>query len=93
MKLKKVKLPHRNGTEHPFIKGIHLLMKKHECSRRVVAIKHLHVTQQTLNEWYQNAEEKRDWLAPPRRVLQICKLTGQRPHDYNPAIFPKGRKP
>ena len=48
----------------------------------------LGVTQQSLQEWLAAARADRDYLVPPRRVVAICRITGQALHSYNPELWP-----
>ena len=84
-----IKLPRsRDMKKHPLVTAVNYLMRRDGLSMRQVAIKHIGVTQQTLQDWYTRAEADRDYLIPALRVVDICKLTRMAPYFFNPVLWP-----
>ena len=85
----RVRLP-RNYKLHPLVRGVRRLMRTDGVSMRQIALQRLGITQQSLHEWMVQAKKNRDFELSPQRVVQLCKMTGQEPHDFNPELWKKG---
>ena len=84
---KKLKLP-RGYKRHPLLVGLRKFCESNEVSVRQVAIKHLGVTQQALDEWLRLAAKDRNFILPAARVPDICRLTEIAPYWFNPVLWP-----
>ena len=98
MPLQKPKLQKKfAASKHPLIVGLLAATKKRGVSLRAIAINDLKVTQQSLHGWMVEAvmtvkERRAKGLSdvfemPPKRVPDLCRATGQRPHVYYPDLW------
>lgn len=92
VKTPRVRLPRTDATgaripRHPLLLAIDKAEER-GLSARQLALRHLGCTQQALFFWITHARLDRDYLLPPDRVAQLCRVVDMPPYYFRPDCWP-----